>query len=68
VLHGVVDGEAGDDRAAGAVDVQVDRLVGVLVIQILCKRCIAKENDEREWLIATRVERKNALTSSTPMI
>jgi hypothetical protein len=33
VLHGVVDGEPGGDAAAGRVDVQVDRLLGVLGLE-----------------------------------
>ncbi|CAN4073406.1 O-acetyl-ADP-ribose deacetylase, partial [Dysosmobacter welbionis] len=34
VLHGVVDGHAVSDGAAGAVDIQLDVLVGVLGLQI----------------------------------
>ena len=35
MLNRVVDGQARNDAAAGAVDVQVDGLVGVFVVQIL---------------------------------
>ena len=34
ILHGVVDGHAGGDRAAGAVDVKLDLLVRVLALQV----------------------------------
>ena len=34
VLHAVVDGQAGDDGTAGAVDVEVDGLVAVLGIEV----------------------------------
>ena len=34
VLHGVVDGEAGGDRAAGGVDVEADGLLGVVGFEV----------------------------------
>ena len=34
ILHGVIDGHAVGDGAAGAVDIQLDLLVGVLSLQI----------------------------------
>jgi hypothetical protein len=34
ILHGVVDGHAGADAAAGAVDIQADILVGILPFQV----------------------------------
>ena len=34
ILHGIVDGHAGADRAAGAVDIQADVLIRVLPFQI----------------------------------
>ena len=49
MLNRVVNGQARDDAAAGAVDVQVDGLVGVLVVQVLLvdwlimKECEGKE-------------------------
>lgn len=35
MLHGVEEGQAGDDRATGAVDVQVDGLRAVFGIEVL---------------------------------
>ena len=34
VLHGVVDGHARSDAAAGAVDIELDILVGILSLQV----------------------------------
>lgn len=37
MLNGVVDGQSSDDRPAGRVDIQVDWLVGLFVVEVLCK-------------------------------
>ena len=34
ILHGVIDGHAVGDRTAGAVDVELDVLIGVLGLQV----------------------------------